>query len=92
MGLGSEAIEKVYLAGAFGNYVDRRSAARIGLIPLPTDRIAPAGNTALLGAKIALFQGAARDYAPLMERIEHVPLSMDSRFQEIFMDELRFKN
>jgi uncharacterized 2Fe-2S/4Fe-4S cluster protein (DUF4445 family) len=43
------------LAGAFGNYVNRASARRIGLIDAPDERTRPVGNTALLGAKIALF-------------------------------------
>ena len=48
-------VSKLYLAGAFGNYVGQASARRIGLLRFPEAVIESAGNTALLGAKIALF-------------------------------------
>ena len=54
---GAQAIElaQVYVAGAFGNYINYASARRIGLLDFPAEKIQPAGNTALLGAKLALF-------------------------------------
>ncbi|MGC9329298.1 MAG: ASKHA domain-containing protein, partial [Candidatus Hinthialibacter sp.] len=48
-------LETFYLAGAFGNTINSVSARRIGLFDCPMDRVRPAGNTALLGAKMALF-------------------------------------
>lgn len=84
---------RLYLAGAFGNYMNRTSAQRIGLIDYPPDRVQPAGNTALLGAKLALFSlGGAEDgsYAMLRSRVEHVSLSADPRFQDIFVQQLNF--
>ncbi|HAT09955.1 MAG TPA: hypothetical protein DCS97_05040, partial [Planctomycetes bacterium] len=41
-------------AGAFGNYVRIVSAVRIGLLPIAPERISPSGNSALLGARLAL--------------------------------------
>lgn len=84
---------RLYLAGAFGNYVNRTSAQRIGLIDCPPDQVQPAGNTALLGAKLALFSlGAPEDgsYLKLRSRVEHVNLSADPRFQDIFVEQLNF--
>jgi len=85
-------LEKVYLAGAFGNYINRTSAARIGLIGFPPEKVEAAGNTALLGAKLALFSPAGEDssYTRLRSRIEHVALNADPSFQEIFVEELAF--
>jgi uncharacterized 2Fe-2S/4Fe-4S cluster protein (DUF4445 family) len=87
-----EDLSRLYLAGAFGNYVNRASARRIGLLKLPSERVEPAGNTALRGAKLALFAAAfsSGDYADLRARVRHVPLSDDPRFQEIFVDEMVF--
>jgi len=84
--------ERLYLAGAFGNYVKRASARRIGLIDYPPDRVEPAGNTALLGAKLALFSLDGEDgwYAGLRSRVEHVSLSSDPHFQDIFIQQLNF--
>lgn len=85
-------IEKVWLAGAFGNYLSRASARRIGLLPFPEERIEPAGNTALRGAKLVLCgaAGADRTLAGLRARLEHVPLKEDAHFQEAFVAALNF--
>ena len=48
-------LAQVFLAGAFGNYINHTSARRIGLLDFPAEKVRPAGNTALLGAKLALF-------------------------------------
>jgi len=89
---------RLYLAGAFGNYVNRSRARRIGLINYPPDQIQPAGNTALLGAKLALFGSDGVDgpgkevgsYHALRRRVEHVSLSADPHFQDVFVQELGF--
>jgi uncharacterized 2Fe-2S/4Fe-4S cluster protein (DUF4445 family) len=85
-------LQRLHLAGAFGNYIDRASARRIGLLNFPLDRIEPAGNTALRGAKIALFGLGDGDgsYAELRAKIEHVSLHADPEFQEIFLEEMAF--
>jgi len=75
-------VRRLYLAGAFGNYVRIDSAARIGLLEAPAAIVAPAGNTALRGAKIALV----RSLLPNGTRIEHVPLAADPAFQDTFVD------
>jgi uncharacterized 2Fe-2S/4Fe-4S cluster protein (DUF4445 family) len=82
----------IYLAGAFGNYVNRTSARRIGLIDAPEERIQAAGNTALLGAKMALFEDHGQDenFTDLRGRMEHVSLATDPDFQEIFVQETLF--
>ena len=81
----------IYLAGAFGNYVNRTSARRIGLIQAPEEQIEPAGNTALLGAKMALFGNPdENDFREIRARIEHVSLATDPTFQEIFIEETAF--
>ena len=92
LGAGVGDLKKLYLAGAFGNYISRASARRIGLIDLPIDQVSPAGNTALLGAKLALFSGDGEDgsYRQLRGKIEHVALKADGKFQEVFVDGLAF--
>ena len=83
---------RLYLAGAFGNYVNRASARRVGLIDYRPDQVEPAGNTALLGAKLALFSLGEEDgsYAGLRSRVEHVSLSSDPHFQDVFVQQLNF--
>ncbi len=79
------ALEKLSLAGAFGNYVSRESARRIGLFDTPLDRVSSAGNAALLGAKLALFDDDLEQRV-LRERIVHVPLAAEPGFADAFAD------
>ncbi|MCX6621497.1 MAG: ASKHA domain-containing protein, partial [Acidobacteria bacterium] len=81
-------VSRVYLAGAFGNYINRASARRIGLLPFPEEKIEPAGNTSLLGAKMALFAG--RDLSALTAITGHVSLAEDPEFQEKYVEWMRF--
>lgn len=85
-------IDHIYLAGAFGNYINRVSAQRIGLLHFPPERVEPVGNTALLGAKIALFDLGRTDleYSEIRQRIQHIALNLDSDFQEIFVQQMTF--
>ena len=60
------------------------------LAGLREDLIEPAGNTALLGAKIAIFQNRDLAFAALTRRIQHVPLGADSEFQEQYVAAMLF--
>lgn len=90
-GIRLEDITKLHLAGAFGNYINVGSARRIGLLPIAEARIAPAGNAALHGAKLAL---CSRDPGRLYERVlgmtQHLSLSADAEFQDIYVAEMTF--
>ena len=83
---------RVHLAGAFGNYVSRSSARRIGLIDFPEECVEGVGNAALLGAKLALFgkHRGAHELTDLRRRIEHLSLAADARFQDVFVRETSF--
>ncbi|HOX02530.1 MAG TPA: ASKHA domain-containing protein [Candidatus Paceibacterota bacterium] len=84
-------IRQVHLAGAFGNYISRRSARRIGLLDFPLEQMTPAGNTALHGAKIALFAAREdREFPALRRRIRHVRLSADPAFEEQYVECMAF--
>jgi len=49
-------VERFYVAGAFGNYINIENAIAIGLVPnIPRDKIRFVGNTAIRGAKMAAF-------------------------------------
>ena len=81
-------VKKVYLAGAFGNYINRTSARRIGLIDFPDEQLEPAGNTALLGAKMALFEDG--EFASIRARTRHISLSEDPEFEDTYVGEMAF--
>jgi uncharacterized 2Fe-2S/4Fe-4S cluster protein (DUF4445 family) len=86
------APSRVFLAGAFGNYVRGSSARRIGLLPDWVDEPTSAGNTALRGARMLLLAGSRR--AEILDSVrsitEHVELVANLRFQDEFVNSMRF--
>ena len=73
-------LSRLEFAGAFGNYVQIRSAIEIGLFDAPAEIIRPAGNTALRGAKMMLL----RAEEPVLPHISHLCLASIPEFQDEF--------
>ncbi len=86
-------IQKVYLAGAFGNYLNPASACRIGMIPpVLIDRIIPIGNAAGEGAKMCALSRAEFEYSKsLAEHTEFLELASLPDFQDCYVDALQFE-
>lgn len=93
MGITPQEIDRVLLAGAFGNYIRKESALGIGLLPsLPLEKIMTIGNAAGDGAKMALLSIEERARADsLAKRAEHVELSTQKEFQDEFIKGLDFR-
>ncbi|HAS84218.1 MAG TPA: hypothetical protein DCS43_16450, partial [Verrucomicrobia bacterium] len=85
-GLEPADLGSVLLAGAFGNFIRRNNARRIGLLPqIACRRIHFVGNAASLGAQLALLSADERELASQLGRTtEHVDLSLDPEFQMEF--------
>lgn len=85
-------VHRLLVAGAFGMYVNLRSAQRIGLLPpLPLKRIEPVGNAAGAGAKIALRSVRERKRAEwLAQQMKHVVMTGNPQYEEEYMDHLGF--
>lgn len=92
LGIPADHIQKVYLAGAFGNYMDPRAACRIGMIPpVLLDRIQPIGNAAGEGAKLcALSREEFRYSQQLADSTEFLELASLPQFQDRYVDALEF--
>lgn len=92
MGVQVADIQRVYLAGAFGNYMDPASACRIGMIPpILLDRIVPIGNAAGEGAKLCALSRAEFEYSRhLATETEFLELAGLPRFQKRYLDALNF--
>ena len=86
-GLKPSEISRLYIAGGFGNYLNRESAARIGLLPTElAERSIAVGNAALTGASMLLLNAGIRDAANLLETDATVlDLSTDPVFSERYM-------
>jgi uncharacterized 2Fe-2S/4Fe-4S cluster protein (DUF4445 family) len=82
---GHAGVEKLYLAGAFGNYIRQASAGNIGLLPedLPVE---PVGNSSLRGARTLLLSPSTR--AARLSKItamsRHIELAANPDFQYLF--------
>lgn len=92
LGLEPEDIRKVYLAGAFGNYIQPESAVGIGLLPhFPNATLIPVGNAAGSGARLALLSRRQRTLASeLLEHVEYLELSGRPDFQDEFVSAMLF--
>jgi uncharacterized 2Fe-2S/4Fe-4S cluster protein (DUF4445 family) len=90
IGTSADDIAQIHLAGAFGNYINRESARAIGLLPFTAQKVNPAGNTALLGAKRMLFSDGEGEIQRIQKIVEHIPLSSNSEFMQIFTNEMLF--
>lgn len=82
-GLSPLDLDSVLLAGAFGNFIRRNHARRIGMLPpIPCNRIRFVGNTASFGAKRVLLSIQEKTYAAALQRkVQHVDLSLSPDFQ-----------
>jgi uncharacterized 2Fe-2S/4Fe-4S cluster protein (DUF4445 family) len=83
-GIKKDDIGMIYLAGAFGNYLNRLNAITVGLIPeVPIERIATIGNGALAGANIALINREKRDALDtIAHEIAYIELNADPTFMD----------
>jgi len=92
LGVRSEDISEVLLAGAFGNYIRKENAIRMGLIPeFPLDKVNFIGNAAAVGAKMALISREAREDAKrISESTDYIELAMDANFQDEFVEAMSF--
>ena len=92
-GLEPRDLKQVLIAGGFGNFIRRRNAQRIGLLPNEIDpkRIRYEGNTSLAGARLVAVSASARAAAEAIARqTEHVDLASDHGFQWAFADAMIF--
>ncbi|MFO8101435.1 MAG: ASKHA domain-containing protein [Dehalococcoidia bacterium] len=92
MGITVSDIDKVYLAGALGNYVNPDSAMRIGLLPqVSPEIITSLGNAASTGASMALLSKYYWNLAEaLSDSIEHIELSSHPDFNQFFVEHIDF--
>ena len=92
LGIRIEDIQKVLLAGAFGNYMNPASACQIGMIPgCLLGHIQPIGNAAGEGAKLCVLSKAEFEYSKwLAENTEFLELASCSGFMDCYVDALEF--
>ncbi len=87
-----QKIKQIFLAGAFGNYIDSENARFIGMIPdLPNTKIFQIGNAAGSGAQYCLLNKNLRIKAQkLLDDIEYVEIAVIKEFQREYAEAMYF--
>ncbi len=90
VGFGLEAIERVYIAGGFGNYLDVDRAIILGMLPdLPLDKFTFLGNTSITGAYLCLLSEDLRKEAEeIASKMTYMELSVSRNFMDEYMSAL----
>lgn len=87
---GTETVDQIRLAGAFGNHIDPKYAMVLGMIPdCELASVSGAGNAAGSGAIIALLSQEKRtEVEQLVADVEKIETATEPRFQEHFVASL----
>lgn len=85
-----DLIDRIDIAGGFGNYLNVPDSVQIGLLPdLPAEKYEFIGNSSVKGACLALLsQKAWREAADLARKITYVELSIGTTFMDEFVSAL----
>jgi uncharacterized 2Fe-2S/4Fe-4S cluster protein (DUF4445 family) len=91
-GIDLAALDEVLVAGAFGNFMRKSSAQRIGLLPpVDPERVRLLGNAAGIGARLAILDADVIERArELAARVDYVDLAAHPRYQDAFLAALAF--
>ena len=91
---GTDTVDKIVLAGAFGAHISPKHAMILGMIPdCVLNKISSAGNAAGTGARIALLD---KDTRALIEKtvldIHKIETAIEPKFQEHFVNASNIPN
>ncbi len=89
-GLSMDTINKVYIAGGFGNCLDVKKAIIIGMLPdMPEEKFKFLGNTSITGAYMCLMSAKLRNDAEVIaSRMTYIELSVSGMFMEEYISAL----
>ncbi len=92
--LGSDHIDRIRFAGAFGSYIEPKYAMILGLIPdCALDGVSGVGNAAGTGARMALLnRGYRREIEETVHNIEKIETALEPKFQEHFVNAMALPN
>jgi uncharacterized 2Fe-2S/4Fe-4S cluster protein (DUF4445 family) len=90
--LKKDDLDGIFIAGAFGNYLNTWNAMTLGLLP-PVDpkKIFFIGNSSLAGARALLLSEQTKQKTEaLVRKIQYVSLATNPKFQDTFIAALDF--
>lgn len=87
VGIDFQKLDRIFVAGGFGNHLNIQNAITIGLLPdIPEEKIHFIGNSSLNGARIALLSKHALEEATLTaKKMTYFELSVNPRFMDEFI-------
>jgi uncharacterized 2Fe-2S/4Fe-4S cluster protein (DUF4445 family) len=87
VGLSLDAIEKVYIAGGFGKFLDIEKSIIIGMLPdMPKEKFSFLGNTSIAGAYLSLMsEDMRKEVDDIASKLTYVELSVSGRFMDEYM-------
>jgi uncharacterized 2Fe-2S/4Fe-4S cluster protein (DUF4445 family) len=90
VGLSLENIERVYVAGGFGNYLDVDKAIILGMLPdMPKEKFSFIGNSSITGAYLCLLSEKMRKKAEeIAKKMTYMELSVSRNFMDEYMSAL----
>jgi len=88
VGVEDKDLERVYIAGAFGTYIDVQSAVTIGMFPpLPLEKFIQVGNAAGMGARLVLLsRERQREAEEIARKVQYIELASSQRFQRVLVE------
>ena len=91
-GISYNEIEKIYVAGGFGNFMDINSTINIGMLPKQLKhKVKSIGNSAGSGSIMYLLSKDQRKKATQIKKsTTYIELSNKADFQEYFVDSMMF--
>jgi len=91
-GIALDDVDKIYLSGAFGNFISPANAIAIGLLPKAEEKIVKIGNGALAGARQMLISQEKRRIAEdIAKRIKHIkPNEREKDFMFLVAEKMYF--
>jgi len=90
VGFGLDSIERVYIAGGFGNYLDIDKAIILGMLPdLPREKFSFLGNASITGTYLCLLSKELRQEAGIIaSKMTYIELSISRIFMDEYMSAL----
>lgn len=92
LGLSFSAIDKIYISGGFGTYLDIDKAIRIGLLPdIQRAKFIFIGNSSLAGSRLVLLSAKSKQLAEeIASKITHFELSTEAKYMDEYSRALFF--
>lgn len=91
-GVTLEKIDKIYLSGGFGNFINPDNAILIGLLPPVREKMVKIGNGALAGARqILLSRKKRKEAQEIAKKIQHIkPNEREKDFTYLVAEKMYF--